>query len=124
VADLEQQGFRGVVRVETVPGVFCLTGDAEGGYSLAEPALRTGQCDLRGNPFDQSLDGTARQPVAFANLAASLRRRTEGGIEITALQGPAEHVIAEYPQGPNATAGEWNRAALANSRVEITAVPR
>jgi CheY-like chemotaxis protein len=124
VAELERDGFRGVVRVETVPGVFCLTGDAEGGYSLAEPALRASQCDLRGNPYDESLTGAARQPVAFANLASSLRRRTVGGIELAIVQGPADHVIAQYPESANATAGEWNRVALANSRLEVTAVPR
>ena len=123
-AELERDGFRGVVRVETVPGVFCLTGDAQAGYSLAEPGLPAGQCDLRGNPFDEALAGAARQPVAFANLASSLQGRTEGAMQMTLVQGAADHVIAEYPVVASATAGDWNRAALANNRVEITAVPR
>ena len=124
VADLERDGFRGTVRVETVPGIFCLTGDADNGYSLAEPGLRASRCDLRGNPHDESLTGAARQPVAFANLAASLRRRTEGGIELALMQGPADRVVVPYPESVNATAGEWNRAALTNSRVEVTAQAR
>lgn len=123
-AELEREGFRGIVRVETVPGVFCLTGDAQTGYSLAEPSLRAAQCDLRGNPFEDSSAGASRQPIAFANLAASLRRRTEGGIDLVLVQGDPEHVIAEYPALAGANAGDWNRAALANNRVEITAVPR
>ncbi len=124
VADLERDGFRGTVRVETLPGVFCLTGDADNGYSLAEPGLRASRCDLRGNPYDELLIGVARQPVAFANLASSLRRRTEGGIELALSQGPADRVLVPYPESANATAGEWNRAALTNSRVEVTAQTR
>ena len=124
VAELERDGFQGTVRVETVPGVFCLTGDADNGYSLAEPGLRASRCDLRGNPYDDSLTGAARQPVAFANLASSLRRRTEGGIELAVAQASADRVVVPYPESGNATAGEWNRAALANSRVEVTALAR
>ncbi len=124
VAGLERDGFKGVVRVETVPGVFCLAGDADAGYALAEPALPAGQCDLRGNPYDESLTGASRQPVAFANLAASLRRRTEGGMELVIVQGPADHLIAPYPEAEGTTAGDWNRVAAANSRLEVTAVPR
>ncbi|MCU0975020.1 MAG: response regulator [Steroidobacteraceae bacterium] len=124
VAGLEQDGFSGTVRVETVPGVFCLTGDAEGGYSLAEPGLPANRCDLRGNPYDESLTGAARQPVAFANLASSLRGRTEGGIELVLAQGSADRVVVAYPESASATAGEWNAAAQANSRVEVTAQGR
>lgn len=124
VADLERGDFRGTVRVETVPGIFCLTGDAEHGYSLAEPSLRASQCDLRGNPFDEALGAAARQPVAFANLAASLRRRTADAIEMVLVQGGAGQVLAPYPDPAEATAGEWNRIARANSRVAISTAPR
>jgi CheY-like chemotaxis protein len=124
VADLERDGFRGVVRVETVPGVFCLTGNAEAGYSLAEPAIRATQCDHRGNPFDEALSGAARQPIAFANLAASLRRRTAGGIELQLVQAVPTRTLSPYPDPGQATAGAWNNAALANSRLEVTVLPR
>lgn len=124
VAELEREGFRGVVRVETVPGIFCLTGNAEAGYSLAEPATRATQCDYRGNPYDESLSGAARQPVAFANLAASLRRRTAGNIELQLVQRAPTRTLAPYPDSGQATAGAWNDAALANSRLEVTVLPR
>jgi CheY-like chemotaxis protein len=124
VAELEREGFRGVVRVETVPGIFCLTGNAEAGFSLAEPATRATQCDYRGNPYDEALSGAARQPIAFANLAASLRRRTAGGIELQLVQGETTHILAPYPESGQATAGAWNNAALANSRLEVTVLPR
>jgi len=124
VAGLEREDFLGTVSVETIPGVFCLTGSAESGYAPASPNLPASECAHRGNPFDESLTGAARQPVAFANLAASLRRRTEGGMELTLVQGDADHTVAAYPSIENATAGSWNEAASINNRVEITVLAR
>jgi CheY-like chemotaxis protein len=120
VASLETGGFAGAVTVETVAGVFCLNGDAEEGFSLAPPDQPARECDLRGNPFDESLAGAARQPVAFANLARSLERRTEGRIQLALVQGSPEHQVAPYPALRQSTAGAWNEAAQANNRLEIS----
>ena len=120
VASLETGGFAGAVTVETVAGVFCLNGDAEEGFSLAPPDQPARECDLRGNPFDESLAGAARQPVAFANLARSLERRTEGRIQLGLVQGSPEHRVAPYPALRQSTAGAWNEAAQANNRLEIS----
>ncbi len=120
VASLESGGFAGTVTVETVAGVFCLNGDEDEGFSLAPPDEPARECDLRGNPFDESLAGAARQPVAFANLARSLERRTEGRIQLALVQGSPEHLIAPYPALRQSTAGAWNEAAQANSRLEIS----
>jgi CheY-like chemotaxis protein len=120
VANLESGGFAGTVTVETVAGVFCLDGDVDEGFSLAPPEQPARECDLRGNPFDESLTGASRQPVAFANLARSLERRTDGRIQLSLVQGSAEHVVAPYPALRQSTAGAWNEAAQANNRVEIS----
>lgn len=124
VAGLERGGFRGTVTVETVPGIFCLSGSAEAGYTPAAPNLPAADCSYRGNPFDESLTGAARQPVAFANLAASLRRRTEGGISLNLVQGSPDHTVVGYPSVETATAGTWNEAASSNNRLEITVLAR
>jgi len=120
VGSLETGGFAGTVTVETVAGVFCLDGDVDEGFSLAPPDQPARDCDLRGNPFDESLAGAARQPVAFANLAQSLSRRTDGRIQLSLAQGSAEHVVAPYPALRQSTAGAWNEAAQANNRLEIS----
>jgi CheY-like chemotaxis protein len=120
VASLETGGFAGAVTLETVAGVFCLNGNAEEGFSLAPPDQPARECDLRGNPFDESLAGAARQPVAFANLARSLERRTEGRIQLALVQGSPEHQVAPYPALRQSTAGAWNEAAQANNRLEIS----
>jgi hypothetical protein len=124
VAGLERGGFQGTVAVETVAGQFCLSGNGDAGYSLAAPDQPAAECDYRGNPFDESLTGAARQPLAFANLAASVRRRTEGRIQLTLTQGSAEHNVAKYPPLERATAGAWNEAAAANNRLEISVLSK
>lgn len=124
VEQLERDGFRGTVRVETVAGRFCLVGNPESGYSLAAPGLAAGECSYRGNPYDEQLTGASRQPVSFANLAATVRQRSGGQVDLVLVQGPPEHQLAPYPPLEMATAGQWNEAAAVNNRVEVTAIPR
>jgi len=124
VAGLERGGFQGTVSVGTVPGVFCLAGSAESGFSLAAPDQPAAECDYRGNPYDDSLTGASRQPLGFANLAASVRQRTEGRIELTLTQGSTQQGAAAYPPLERATAGAWNEVAAANNRVEISVLSK
>jgi CheY-like chemotaxis protein len=124
VVSLERGGFRGTVTVESVAGNFCLSGSPEAGYSPASPDQPARDCAYRGNPFDEALTGAVRQPLAFANLSASVHQRTGGGIQLTLLQGAPEHTIAAYPTMERATAGAWNEAAAANNRLEISVLPK
>jgi CheY-like chemotaxis protein len=124
VAGLERNGFAGTIRVETVAGSFCLAGSAEEGYSLAPPDQLAADCDHRGNPFEDAFTGATRQPLAFANLAASVQQRTEGRIRLDLVQGSPDHLMAAYPGGERTTAGAWNEAAAANNRLEISVLPK
>jgi CheY-like chemotaxis protein len=124
VAGLERDGFAGTVTVETVAGSFCLSGTAEVGYSLAPPDQLAADCDHRGNPYEDALTGASRQPLAFANLAASVQQRTKGRIRLDLVQGSPDHLMAAYPAGERVTAGAWNEAAAANNRLEISVLPK
>jgi len=124
VSELERSAIGGTVRIETYSGSFCLSGTGEQGYTLAAPAAAAAQCEQMGNPYDDTQGGAARQPLAFANLAASVRRRTDGAIELELAPGPRDHLAASYPAIDQATAGQWNAAAQANNRVEISVIPR
>ena len=124
LSKLEAQGFRGVVRISNAAGQFCLGGNATDGYALAAANLPAGKCDLVGNPFDESLTSQQRQSLAFANLVASVRQRTAGAISVVIDNSGAAHAALPYPQRSDAlTAGEWNRAAAANNRVDFVAEP-
>jgi hypothetical protein len=124
LSKLETQGFRGVVKITSATGLFCLSGSAADGFAPASAALPVGKCDLVGNPFDESLSGQQRESLAFANLIAGVRQRTSGAITV-ALEsaGPARPGIPYPPRSEALTAGEWNRAAAANNRVEFAAEP-
>ena len=124
VAQLERAAISGVVRIESFSGSFCLASAGEQGYSLAPPASPAAQCEQVGNPIDETQGGTARQPLAFANLAASVRQRTGGAIELELGPGPRERLAVSYPAIEQATAGQWNAAAQANNRIEISVIER
>ena len=122
VGKLEAQGFRGIVRVTSSAGSFCLSGNATDGYVPANAALPASKCDLVGNPLEESAAGQQRQSLAFANLIAGIRQRSGGAISVAIDNaGPARSAVP-YPARTEAlTAGEWNKAAAANNRVEFTA---
>jgi hypothetical protein len=124
LSKLETQGFRGVVKVTNAAGLFCLSGNPSDGFAPAGAALPVTKCDLVGNPYEESLNGQQRQSLAFANLIAGVRQRTAGAITVVMENVGNSRPIAPYPQRTEmVTAGEWNRAAASNNRVEFVAEP-
>jgi CheY-like chemotaxis protein len=119
---LEAQGFHGVVKITSLAGIFCLSGNAADGFAPAAASLLASKCDVVGNPFEESLSGQQRQSLAFANLIAGVRQRTAGAITVAMESGGnGRPSIAYPPRTESLTAGEWNRAAFANNRVEFAA---
>jgi CheY-like chemotaxis protein len=119
---LEAQGFHGVVKISSSAGLFCLSGNASDGYVPALPTLPINRCDMIGNPLDEALSGQQRQSLAFANLVAGVRQRTSGAITVALESTGTTHAGTAYPTKTDSlTAGEWNRAAAANNRVEFSA---
>jgi CheY-like chemotaxis protein len=121
---LEAQGFHGVVKIVSAAGSFCLSGNAADGFAPAAASLPASKCDLVGNPFEESLTGQQRQSLIFANLIAGVRQRSSGAITVVIENAGSSRAVAPYPPRNDAlTAGEWNRAAAANNRVEFAADP-
>jgi CheY-like chemotaxis protein len=117
---LARQKVAGVVDIRTFPGRFCLVGNALDGYSLAPEETLFARCDVVGNPSDEALPGTQRTPLALANLIGDIRSSTHGALQVQVAVGDAGSVLAPYPLvASELTAGDWNRAASANNRVEI-----
>jgi len=120
LAKLEAQNFHGVVKITSAEGLFCLMGNATDGFVLANPNVLLNKCDLVGNPFEEALTAQQRQSLAFANLVAGVRQRTSGAITVIIENAGASRGVAPYPpRNDSVTAGEWNRAAAANNRVEF-----
>jgi CheY-like chemotaxis protein len=119
---LVAQGFRGSVQVTSYPGHFCLSGSGDALAPAAEdtPAAK---CDQIANPPDSAAPA-AHQSLAFANMVAAARRAGGGAIDIQVLAGGMDEVTQPYPApSETLTAGQWNRAAVANNRIEVRVVP-
>jgi hypothetical protein len=124
VTKLEAQGFHGTVKITSLSGIFCLSGNSIDGFAPAPAATLLSKCDLVGNPFEESLSGQQRQSLAFANLIASVRQRTQGAITVAIENAGSTRPSTPYPiRVDSLTAGEWNRAAAANNRVEFEVQP-
>jgi hypothetical protein len=122
--DLATRGFRGIVAVTAFPGRYCLTGNAGEGFELAAVDAPLSKCDVLGNPFDEQLGPAQREPLALANLVGAIRQRSRGAIEVQLVTGAETERVAGYPeQSARVTAGDWNRAAASNNRVEIRVQP-
>jgi CheY-like chemotaxis protein len=122
LSKLEAQGFHGVVKITSLAGLFCLSGNATDGFVPANANLLASKCDVVGNPFEDSLSGQQRQSLAFANLIAGVRQRTAGAITVSIENGGTGRPSTPYPAHTESlTAGEWNRVAAANNRVEFAA---
>jgi CheY-like chemotaxis protein len=119
---LEAQAFHGVVKISSSAGLYCLSGNATDGYVPAVSTLPINRCDMIGNPLDEALSGQQRQSLAFANLVAGVRQRTAGAITVALESTGTTHAGTPYPTRTDSlTAGEWNRVAAANNRVEFSA---
>jgi CheY-like chemotaxis protein len=125
IADLKAGGFRGTVRIATYVGEFCLVGNGIEGYSMAADDLPASRCDLRGNPFDDGLSTAQRQSLPFANLVSSLRQGNSAALRVE-VEHEGRKPVVPYPRGdqlPKVTAGDWNKIAAQNNRVEFAAQP-
>ncbi len=122
LARLAAAGFRGAVEIRSIPGRFCLQGTGDT-VTLPAADLNFSKCDLIGNPVDSG--GVAnRESVAFANMLSAQHSHGRGAFEVQLATGGGDEVVVPYPVASAVlTAGEWNRAAAANNRVEVHAHP-
>jgi CheY-like chemotaxis protein len=120
LARLTRQKATGIVDVRTFAGRFCLVGNAADGYSLPPEEMPFARCDIVGNPAEDTLSPTQRMPLALANLIGATRVATNGALDVQVSVGDPANPLVPYPPIANdLSAGDWNRAAGVNNRVEI-----
>jgi CheY-like chemotaxis protein len=117
---LAGRNYRGIAEVRSYSGRYCLVGNTTEGFSVAPDELPFARCNSVGNPHEDSLPPSQRESLGFANLVGEFRSSTHGALDIQFSSGEASGTLVPYPQVSGAlTAGEWNRAAAANNRIEI-----
>ncbi|MEZ5514791.1 MAG: response regulator [Steroidobacteraceae bacterium] len=121
---LAARDFNGIIEITTYAGRYCLTGSSTEGYKLAAEDTLQAQCDLVGNPPYDALSPAARQSMAFANLAAEFRKSSAGALDVRVVSGDLRALEPTYPAvDEQLTAGQWNKVASANNRIEIRLRP-
>jgi len=117
---LGTQGFHGVVQVRSIPGRFCTVTGSSGTPVLAADALPASKCDQTGSQRDDNGSASQRQSIAFANMVSTARQNSGGKIDVQISAGSSDEVTTAYPAlSDTLTAGEWNKVAAANNRVEV-----
>jgi CheY-like chemotaxis protein len=116
---LTAQGFQGTVDIKTYGGRFCLVGNPNDGYSLAPDDLLYSRCDVVSGARDDLAASAVRIPVALADLVGSMRASTHDQVRVQITGGDGGSAASYPPPSDTLTAGEWNRAAAANNRIEI-----
>jgi CheY-like chemotaxis protein len=116
--------FSGVVRIETHVADFCLVVVSNDGFRLARDTLPAGDCDSLGATPGEAYEMGLAQSVAFANFIRLADERTGGRIRYEIVSTGNADPLMPYPVSVDGvTAGDWNRIAAANNRVEISVNP-
>jgi CheY-like chemotaxis protein len=114
--------FRGVVRIESHVGNFCMTFGGPDGYGLAAPDTPADQCDQVGFGPSEAYEMGLRQTAAFANFINSAR--TEGAIRYEIISYGNSSPLLDYPpSAAGISAAAWNEIAASNNRVDISLYP-
>jgi CheY-like chemotaxis protein len=117
---LNTQGFHGTVQIRSIPGRYCMITPPTAQPFMAGETQLYSRCDQVGNPREDNGSASLRQSVAFANMIAIARSNSKGALDIQIMAGTPDETITPYPPVSEAlTAGDWNRTAAANNRVEV-----
>jgi CheY-like chemotaxis protein len=111
-------GFEGRLLLRVHVGRFCMNFAASGMPQLAPPTIPVTQCEQVGwLPSDAFALGR-RQTLAFARIVTGATNGTKIRVETMSV-GADEPAVAYPAVTESLSAGEWNRVAASNHRVEI-----
>ncbi len=120
---LREIDYRGLVRMTSHLGEFCLESDRLGELVPAAPDTPVEACGTIGHPLDGSSFLGERLSAGFAAFLEE-RPPGEGGIRIELIANDRFASTRRYPfPEENATAADWNRIAERNNRVEFEFLP-
>jgi hypothetical protein len=111
-------GLAGRLSLRVHVGRFCMAYGSDGAVQLAEPTLPVTQCEQLGWLPSEAFALGRRQTLAFANIVMGAQSGTS--IRVATASAGADEPAVPYPfVTEDVTAGEWNRVAAANHRIDI-----
>ncbi len=123
VARLTDAGFQGTLQITVHSGEFCIQRDAQGAARLPRANLPLSLCEIRMQAPETAVQIGMNESAAFSRYVAD-NDNSSSPIQISVTSQGSTDPLVPYPQGSNAvTAGDWNRVAAQNQRVEIALVP-
>lgn len=123
VSSLQLTGFKGTVVVEGHAGQYCLV-QTKGGFVTPNDRLPIGDCTAIGDDKATALQRSGGQSAAFRDFLQQSPELSSGDIAVEVVPRGASQPRIEYPAESDVrTAGDWNRIAELNNRVEMYLVP-
>jgi hypothetical protein len=111
-------GLGGRIALRVHVGRFCMTSAPDGRATLAPPELPVTQCEQLGWLPAEAFAQGRRQTLGFANIVSSAQSGTRIRVE-TASAGSDEPAVPYPAVTESVLAGEWNRVAGLNHRIDI-----
>ena len=122
---LSTANFHGTVRIDTHVGEFCLVRGANGEWLVPDDDTAKDKCEFLNLGAEQYVALGRRQSASFAGFLQNSSLTTGDAVNVQVVSHGRSRPFLEYPIFSNIqTAGEWNRVARLNNRVEFTFVPR
>jgi hypothetical protein len=124
VGQLRAIGFTGVIQLDSYVGDYCYVQGDDGSLARAPEDLPVDACDQIGLNTEVATTLSGTQSLAFANFLATLHDDEAQGIHIEIVPHGNNDAAFAYPAPSQDTmAGEWNRIAQQNNRVQVRLVP-
>jgi len=121
---LEALNFRGLIRVESHVGDFCMSLMTPEGYVPAPPDMAAAECDQIGFAPDAAYELGLRRSVAFANFVSLSAERAGSGVRYEIVSLGNSNPLLPYPvTADGIMAAEWNEIAASNQRVVVSLYP-
>lgn len=120
INSLELTGFRGVVVVESHVGQYCLVEAGNSGFVKPNDSLPISDCAVIGDNKAAAVRRSGGQSAAFRDFLQQSPELGSGNISLEIVPKGAAEPRVEYPAvSAVKTAGDWNRIARLNNRVEM-----
>jgi CheY-like chemotaxis protein len=125
VQQLNEAGFQGAISLQAYYGDFCLTRGETGIMTLANDQMSSSECVFSSHLDDSGFSKSSYQTIGFANFINSLAAEEGSPIEIFVEPDAVDDPLVAYPERYSVkTAGEWNRVAVQNQRIQVSLFPK